>query len=368
MAPITVSIGIAFLITLLFMFALPPVARTLGLIDHPGGRKVHNGEIPVTGGLAMFGGFMISLPLAYSGLEGAPHFVAAVSLLVIIGALDDRFDLPAVVRLLAQTSAALIMSLGAGVSVHDIGQPFFNGLADLGWFSGPFSVLIVMSAINAFNMFDGSDGVAGVQALIGLVFLGFACIMGGNLVSLPVIAALLGCVLAFLIFNWPSSRTLEVHAFMGDAGSTMLGFSLAWLSVALSQGESRVLSPAAVLWIFALPLYDLFSSIVRRVGDGRSPFHGDSEHLHHILRRFVLSSRRVAQIILGGAAVCAAIGVGGDLVGIPDGVLFPAWLIVGVAYHIVFGSGLVIRRRAADRAEYVSTSASGIFVSLWRQR
>jgi UDP-GlcNAc:undecaprenyl-phosphate GlcNAc-1-phosphate transferase len=368
MAPNFASIGIAFLITLLFMVALVPVAHTLDLIDRPGGRKMHHGDIPITGGLAMFGGLLLSLPLTYAGIKGGPFFVAAVSLLVLVGALDDRFDLPAVIRLLAQACAALIMALGAEVIVHDIGQPFFNGLAGLGWFSGLFSILIVMTAINAFNMFDGSDGVAGVQALIALVFLGFTCIVGGNFGSLPLIGSLVGCVIAFLLFNWPSSRTRDVRAFMGDAGSTMLGFSLAWLSVTLSQGDLRVLSPAAVLWIFALPLYDFFSSMVRRLMDGRSPFHGDSEHLHHVLRRFGLSSRRIALIVLAGSAVFAGIGVAGYLLGIPDGALFVAWLVGGVGYHIVFGSGLVIQRRAIAREEGEATTASGTFISLWRQR
>jgi UDP-GlcNAc:undecaprenyl-phosphate GlcNAc-1-phosphate transferase len=194
----------------------------------------------------------------------------------------------------------------------------------------------------------------------------------------PLIATLVGCVLAFLFFNWPSARTRSIRAFMGDAGSTMLGFSLAWLSVGLSQGEGRVISPIAVLWIFALPLFDFFSSMVRRVLDGRSPFHGDSEHLHHVLRRSGLSSRRVAQIILLGASILAGIGVGGYLTGVTEGTLFVAWLVAGVTYHMIFGSGLLVRRRVVPREPQPQTMAaaavedtgntSGVYPTLWRQR
>lgn len=376
MASVMVSIGIAFLITLLFMFALPPVARSIGLIDRPGGRKMHIGEIPVTGGLAMAAGLILTSPFLLSAVPGYPFFLAALAILVLIGALDDRFDLPASVRALAQTCAVLTMVLGAGVLVHDIGHPFFGDVAALGWMSELFTILIVLTAINAFNMFDGSDGVAGIQAVIALVFLGLACLVAGTMHYLPLIASLLGCVLAFLAFNWPFARTRGVRAFMGDGGSTMLGFSLAWLSVGLSQGKSQVLAPVAVLWIFALPLFDFFSSMARRILEGRSPFHGDSDHLHHILRRSGLSSRRVAQIILLGASMLAGIGVTAYLAGVADGVLFVAWLAAGVIYHVVFGSGLVVRRRTVSRETQpvpVATvddtaSDSGLYPTLWRQR
>jgi UDP-GlcNAc:undecaprenyl-phosphate GlcNAc-1-phosphate transferase len=373
MASIMVSIGVAFLITLLFMFALPPVARSIGLIDRPGGRKMHIGEIPVIGGLAMAAGLILTSPFLLSEVPGYAFFLAALAILVLIGALDDRFDLPTSVRMLAQCCAVLIMVLGANVVVLDIGYPFFGDLAALGWMSELFTILIVLTAINAFNMFDGSDGVAGIQASIALVFLGFAGLLVGSTQYLPLIAGLLGGVLAFLVFNWPSARTRGVRAFMGDAGSTMLGFSLAWLSVGLSQGESRALSPVAVLWIFALPLFDFFSSMVRRVLDGRSPFHGDSDHLHHILRRSGLSSRWVAQIILLGASVLGGIGVVGYFAGVPDGTLFIAWLITGVIYHMIFGSGLVLRRRAMPRESQPqpvddTASSSGSYPTLWRQR
>jgi UDP-GlcNAc:undecaprenyl-phosphate GlcNAc-1-phosphate transferase len=378
MASIMVSVGIAFLITLLFMFALPPVARSIGLIDRPGGRKMHIGEVPVIGGLAMGAALILTSPFLLSEIPGYPFFLAALSILVLIGALDDRFDLPASVRALAQGCAVLIMALGANLLVLDIGHPFFGGVAVLGWMSELFTILIVLTAINAFNMFDGSDGVAGVQALIALVFLGFAALVAGTTTYMPLIASLVGGVLAFLFFNWPSPRTRGVRAFMGDAGSTMLGFSLAWLSVGLSQGESRVISPIAVLWIFALPLFDFFSSMVRRIMDGRSPFHGDSDHLHDILRRSGLSSRRIALIILAGASVLGCVGVGGYLAGVSEGTLFVAWLLSGVLYHVIFGSNLVVRRRVAPRETQPqpmvtavlgdTPSTSGVYPTLWRQR
>jgi len=350
MSGIIVQIGLPMLVTVLFMFALRPVARGLELIDRPGGRKMHLGEIPVIGGLAMAAGLLIAGIYGSASLQGYPFFLSSVLLLVTIGGLDDRYDLPPSVRFLAQICASLLMVAGAGVAVEDIGTIFFGGLVELGWFSVPFTVLIVLTAVNAFNMFDGSDGVAGSQAFVSLLFLGIACILASAYQYLPFIVVLLGCVAGFLLFNWPSRRTSNVRAFMGDAGSTMLGFSLAWLSVELSQEPTRALSPPVVLWIFSLPVFDLFSSMIRRVSQGYSPFHGDSDHLHHLLRRVGLSSRRVAQVVMLAAAVFSALGLGAHVAGVEDGWLFAGWLLVGVAYHVVFGTGLVFPRSSRKAA------------------
>lgn len=365
MSGTTIQIGLPLLVTILFMFALRPMARGLGLIDKPGGRKMHVGEIPVIGGLAMMVGLTIGTLYSYQSVQGFPFFLTSVVVLVVIGALDDRYDLPPSVRFLAQICACLLMVAGAGVYAADLGRPFFGRTIELGLFSIPFTVLIVLTAINAFNMFDGSDGVAGAQALIASVFLGFACVMSGAMQYLPLIAALVGSVLGFLVFNWPSKRTRNVRAFMGDAGSTMIGFSLAWLSIQISQEPVRAISPVIILWVFALPIYDLFSSMIRRVSLGKSPFHADSEHLHHILKRFGYSSRRVAQIVLLAATLFAAVGVGGYLAGLADGWLFLAWMLLGIAYHVVFGSGWVIKRRHEERAD---TTTTGKYETLWKQR
>ncbi|HET9448117.1 MAG TPA: MraY family glycosyltransferase [Steroidobacteraceae bacterium] len=355
------------LVTILFMLALRPLARGMGLIDRPGGRKMHIGEVPVIGGLAMAGGLAVGALYSYTALQGFPFFLTATAVLVFIGALDDRYDLPASVRFLAQMCAALLMVGGAGVTASDIGQPFFGASVELGWLSTPFSILIVLTAINAFNMFDGSDGVAGVQALTALVFMGVACVVAGSMSCLPIVLGLMGCIVGFLIFNWPSIRTRKMRAFMGDAGSTMLGFSLAWLSLDLSQGPQRVISPVVALWIFALPIYDLFSSMVRRVSQGGSPFHGDSEHLHHLLRRFGYTSRQVAQLVLIASSAFGMIGVGAYLMEVPDGWLFTGWVVLGIGYHIVFGSGLVIARGEATGAGEVAVTG-GRYWSIWKQR
>jgi hypothetical protein len=107
--------------------------------------------------------------------------------------------------------------------------------------------------------------------------------------------------------------------------------------------------------------------MIRRVANGLSPFHGDSDHLHHVLRRLGLSSRKVAQVVLVGAAVSSAIGVGGHYFGMPDGLLFLCWLSAGVIYHVIFGSRLVIGRGQQAPAAANLVPEDGAYITQRRQ-
>jgi UDP-GlcNAc:undecaprenyl-phosphate GlcNAc-1-phosphate transferase len=342
---VAIPLVTAFLCSILLMFVLRPVARHLGLVDRPGGRKMHDGEIPLIGGLAIAGSLFVVSLYGFSQVSDIGYFILAVVSLVVVGVIDDRFDLGPGVRLAAQLGVAALMIFGAEILVTDLGSMFSERRLELGMLAVPFTVLIVIAAVNAFNLFDGSDGIAGGYAAVALAFLGTAAYATGTHVYLPLIAALGGAILGFLIFNWPSKRNRKVRVFMGDAGSTLIGFALAWLSVGMSQGPARPISPAVVLWIFALPLYDMFSCMARRMSEGRSPMSADAGHFHHVLRRWDLRPRRIAQIVLATAGALAACGLIGRWMGVGNGTLVIAWLLVGVVYHMIFGTTLVDRWR-----------------------
>ena len=300
---------------------------------------MHIGDVPLVGGMAMMGGLVIGSFGFLPPIQGFTFYAAALALLVGLGAADDRFDLPSRARLAVQSCAALLIAVG-GTFVTDLGAPFLVGTLELGWLAIPFTVLIVVTAINAFNMFDGSDGIAGSQALIALLYIGMLGLQSGATQYIPLIAALLGCVVAFLLFNWPARTSRPLRVFLGDAGSTMLGFTFAWLSIELSQGSGRAMSPVVALWIFALPVFDLFSSIIRRLRRRQSPLQPDADHLHHLLSRLGLSSRNIALLVVAAATLLGAIGVGGFMLHVPDGVLFIAWLLGGSLYYVGVARGL----------------------------
>ena len=340
MSTIAQALWLPCLTTIVFMLVLRPVARGIGLVDKPGGRKSHEGEIPIIGGIAMLAGVIVGALSRASAPQVEPYFAAALFIVVVVGVIDDRYDLPASVRILAHVLATCLIIFGAGWFVSHIGPVFFGEDVGLSIFTVPFTILIVLSAINAFNMFDGSDGIAGIQALVGLAFLGIACFVSNSAADLPLLASISGSIVGFLLFNWPAKRTAGVRAFMGDAGSTMLGFTLAWTCIALSQRPvNPVMHPVGVLWIFTLPLYDMFGSMIRRGLRGQSPFDADTEHFHHLMKRLGFSARAVALFVLAISATTAAIGVGGQHVGLPDSWSFVAWIAGGVAYFFVLARG-----------------------------
>jgi UDP-GlcNAc:undecaprenyl-phosphate/decaprenyl-phosphate GlcNAc-1-phosphate transferase len=352
------AFALPFLTTLLFLLALRPLAVAAELVDRPGGRKRHDGHVPLIGGLAMFCGFVIAGPSIEGTLVVPPSLMVASALLVAVGILDDKFDLPPGVRFLAQVLAALIMTVGAGVVAGNLGPVFFDGPVELGQLSVLFTILVVGSSINAFNMFDGSDGAAGGQALACLTCFATAELIGGQSDNLPQIAILAGSIVAFLILNLPFTATRRMRVFMGDAGSTFLGFVLAWLAVSMSQGRNAVIAPVTMLWIGALPLLDFFCSMVRRVMQGRSPFHADSEHLHHVLRRAGLNSMQIFLAETSAGLLLGTIGVAGYVFGVHDGVMFFALLAIAVAYYLIFASGRVFERESSEAEEGFETETA----------
>lgn len=170
-------------------------------------------------------------------------FVAAV-LLVGVGVLDDRLALPAV----------LIMVYGADLSLGEIGDPFGTGLISMGSATLIFTMLVSLTMINAYNMVDGMDGLAGSLALIALL----AVAIVAGYASLPAVIAvtILAAIIGFLVFNFPTQLNLSARSFMGDAGSTLLAFTIVWITISISQGPERMVSPVHCLWFASIPNYD----------------------------------------------------------------------------------------------------------------
>ena len=160
------STALAVAVTVVLTLMLRPVALRLHFTDKPGGRKRHLGEIPLVGGIAMFIGILVAAMAAVQTTDRWALLIPA-GLLVIVGAIDDRYSLGTSARLVAQVGAALVMMIGGGLYLRDIGDPFGTGLLGLGFLAIPASVLITLTVINAFNFVDGIDGLAASTALIG---------------------------------------------------------------------------------------------------------------------------------------------------------------------------------------------------------
>jgi len=332
-ALVLVTTTVAFAVTAVFMIALRPVANGIGLVDRPGGRKFHDGEIPIIGGIAMFGGVFVGMslvPLLSAVLFSV--FIASM-LLVIIGVLDDRFHLSSTVRLATQVAAVLLMVYGAGLPLADIGDPFGTGIISMGPFTLIFTTLVTLTMINSYNFVDGADGLAGSMTLIAL--LSVSVVSGlyhpATVAALTVSAAIVG----FLIFNFPTPLNRSVRSFMGDAGSTLLGFTVVWITLSVSQGPDRMISPVYCLWFAAIPIFDCLTCFVRRALNGKSPFAPGRDHFHHILLRGGFKVRQTLGILTGLQLAYALIALAGHFTGVPDFMMFAGWSVLGLTQRLV---------------------------------
>lgn len=337
MLSLYLSIGTAFFATLALTFLLRPVARTLDFVDRPGGRKQHLGEVPVIGGIAMFIGLQLGLSVLPNEVRPPLSFTATAFIFVCLGLLDDRFNLPSVLRLMVQVGSVIAMAVAGALSVHYVGEPFGVGTTVFAPSVALFvTVMLVVGAVNALNMVDGTDGLAGVMGLVALLGISAVAFYGANAPVLSVSGVLAASVVGFLIFNLPLQMNRSVRVFMGDAGSMMIGFSIAWMMVSLSQDPSTPVAPVMLLWLAALPIYDMVSTAWGRLRRGRSPLSADNTHLHHELKKAGFSDRGTLIILAGLAITLAAVGALLELaLEVPEwaslaGFILAGWAIVGV--------------------------------------
>ncbi len=337
---------VGFFVALLAISALRPIAFMVDLVDRPGGRKIHQGEVPVIGGLAMLLGLLVAFGVVPVAYQPSTAFTAACALLIVVGLADDRFDISPWFRLPVHAAAAGLMIYGAGLSVNSLGDVFGIGpIALASPWAELVTLILIIGAINAFNMLDGMDGLAGATALVAFGLIAFVSASDGLLGPLYVCVVGLGIVSAFLVFNVPALYNRQFRCFMGDAGSTLLGFVLAWLCVAISQDARSTTSPAAVLWFVAMPIYELLWTMIRRASRGTSPFRPDAEHFHHLLQRAGCSVRGAFGVYLATCVLIGSLGlVLNEWLQVGDALMFVAFLVVGVVVVRLMYSANVLAR------------------------
>lgn len=300
---------VAAVLTWFAHWLLYPLAYRFRLLDVPKGRKDHARPTPVIGGAAMALGVTVT---AWCLLDEAGPALAGFSLgaglLIAVGLLDDKLDLPWWLRICFQVIAALIMVYVGDVRVEHLGPVFGLGDTSLGVLSVPFTVFATVGLINAINMIDGSDGVAGSLVLTALVMLGAACVYSGNGGMAEWVLILIGAVTAFLAFNLRFPWRPRAKVFMGNAGSAFLGYCIAWVAFRLTQDAAHPVSPILALWLIPIPVMDCLVLMARRMRMGHSPFKADQNHVHHLLRAggFSPTHQAAALSLFSGACGLAA--------------------------------------------------------------
>ena len=315
-------------LTILFVLIIYPCARKYGFIDHPCSRKQHESPTPPIGGLAIYLGALSTFWMTNGmGSLNIP-FISAITLLVLVGAIDDHRGLSVKVRLTAQIVAALIMTEFADVKINCLGNILGSGVIHLEQFSTFFTVFAVVGGINAFNMIDGIDGLSSSSALFAIIMVAILGIAFNNVEVLNLSLIFLGAILGFLAFNLRVFGRKKALIFLGDSGSTLLGFTVCWLLIYSSSEQVEIISPSLVLWVIAMPLFDSICIMIRRVAKGRSPFSPDREHLHHILPMNGFSVNETLIIILSVTVLFASAAITSSLFfGVADHILFMTFLL-----------------------------------------
>lgn len=322
-------LAIAFLVTILGIYCITPLAYKLGLADKPNNRKKHDGIIPLVGGLVIYGTVTITALIVIPITANHIYFLVAAGLIVFAGAIDDRFDINFKYRLIMQIFAALIIIYGAGCKLTSFGDLFALGEIQLGYFSTPITIIAFLTLVNAFNMVDGLDGLAGSLSLIALISIFIATFtLVGDTTHL-IIGLFIGSMFAYLFFNLNFFPSRLPKIFLGDAGSNLLGFVICAFLITYTQDSKAIMEPVLALWLVAIPLMDLVTIFYRRLKYGKSPFYPDRTHIHHIFIRagFTKPASLFGIIII--ACIFALIGWSLETMGIPTWISF--WLFIGLS-------------------------------------
>lgn len=336
---------IPFFTTLFLLPRFASIAAELGLVDHPNRRKMHGVAKPLVGGLGMSLGVAFGC-LLFLPLTNMRGYYAGAILLVVIGFFDDFREVHHRMKFVAEVLSALLVISFSNISLHTFGDLLHIRTINFPAFAVPMTVIGFVGVINAINMIDGVDGLAGGISLIA--FIAFACLAyldnHRDLMLLSIAHA--GVLVAFMRYNWHPSRL-----FMGDAGSLFLGFSAAFLSVAVTQEPNSSARPVAPLLILAIPIVDTLTVMARRLMKGKSPFHPDRTHLHHVLLRFGFSKQQTVAIILCMTAAFSSIALAGTLLDFPEYYLFFLFLSYFFIYFIssFFIKNILLQRTRNSR-------------------
>lgn len=327
------ELSLLFFTSFMILFFARKIAQKIKLVDRPNERKLHQGQIPLVGGISIYLTLMLSLWYKPGLLVHTDIYLLCSSVLVILGAIDDKYDVDYRIRLVAQVFISCVMIFGAGLSLKSLGFLFFGYEFNLGPLGYIVTVFAVLGAINAFNMVDGIDGLLGGLTMVTFGALSYIHYADGQLPLARFCLLMMIVVVPYICLNLGFPFGMRKKVFMGDAGSMFIGFTVIWVLLQGTQGPRAQMNPVTALWLIAIPLMDMTCIMVRRIRKGVSPFKPDREHLHHICLRAGLSSHQALMVICGIAILLAFAGITLEYGGMPEWISLVLFILVFFLYY-----------------------------------
>lgn len=292
----------SFLVTYFAIPSIITIAKVKKLVDIPDDRRSHTTATPSLGGIGIFAGLLFSIILwtPFTLIGDLQYVLGATIIVFLIGAKDDIIPTPAYKKLIGQLFAAIILVFKANVKITSLYGIF--GVYELpDWVAVVMSLFIILVIINSFNLIDGIDGLAGSIGTLIAVTLGSWFWMVDRVELSLVAFALSGALIAFLKFNFTPARI-----FMGDTGSLLIGLIAAVLVFKFIEFHREApasiyafqSAPAIAIALLIYPLFDTLRAFTLRIMEGKSPFHPDKRHIHHMLLNLGLTHMQSTLILV----------------------------------------------------------------------
>jgi len=304
---IYISLGvIAFMISFMLTPLIKIIAVKLNFIDKPDSkRKLHSSPKALLGGLAIYISFLITLLYSYKYLDSFNSIlkernfyglIIGTFLMLLIGLIDDFFNIPAFLKLFLQIVPAVILYY-YDFKIDILTNPISGETIKLNQYISFFLTIgWVLALTNSINLIDGMDGLASGITVIGCLTLFAIALNRGSqdIISAVFTMVLLGSVAGFIKYNFPPASI-----FMGDTGSLFIGYTLSAIGILGINKSTTAIALMVPIAAVGIPIYDTFFAIFRRTKRGVKIFKADSEHIHHRLLKMGLSQRQTLLLLYG---------------------------------------------------------------------
>lgn len=319
---IIISIS-AFLVTYLLTPWARKISQKCGMVAIPNHRKMHETPVPYGGGIAIVLGFLAAFIILGAYNQQTLGFILGAFVIVVIGIFDDLKEIRALPKFLFQSVAAIV-AMQAGIRIN-MDLVLRGHLAGLEWLSIPLTFFWIIGITNAINLIDGLDGLAAGVSTISALTISVVAFINGQMEVAYLALALGFAAMAFIPHNF------KTQIFMGETGSSFLGYGLATLAIMGSVKLAAAFSLFVPVMILAIPIFDTLFAIVRRMLARQPIYVGDRAHLHHRLLEMGLTPTQTVLFIYAVSTVFAGLAIYSALVRPRVG-----FMIFGASLLIVF--------------------------------